>query len=202
MNKVFFNKRDNIIFFSGLVIFISLIILLLMNKLSIIDEFVYSLIEPIICGPLTNLFRIITEFGDKFILITIVIIGFIIFDNKKNNIYLGINLILSSLLNFIIKFIFVRQRPIGINLITESGYSFPSGHSMVSMAFYGFIIYLVNKSNLSSVTKRIISILLIILILLIGLSRIYLGVHYFTDVMAGISLGIIFLFLFIKFLYK
>jgi undecaprenyl-diphosphatase len=97
------------------------------------------------------------------------------------------------LLNQVLKRIIRRPRPTGINLIKENGFSFPSGHSMVSMAFYGVLIYLINKSKLNKETKLLLSLLLSILILFIGISRIYLGVHYASDVLAGFSLSLAYL---------
>ena len=89
-----------------------------------------------------------------------------------------------------------RVRPVGIALIEQGGYSFPSGHSMMAFAFYGFIIYLINKSNMAKKKKIVITTLLSILILLIGVSRIYLGVHFASDVLGGFILSLIHLILF------
>lgn len=83
-------------------------------------------------------------------------------------------------------------------LVEESGYSFPSGHSFVSIAFYGFLIYLIINSKLKKQTKIVLSIVLASLILLIGISRIYLGVHYPSDVTAGFIGGAIYLMIFIE----
>jgi len=69
---------------------------------------------------------------------------------------------------------------------------------MVSASFYGLLIYLIYKSNYSKKTKIILITILIFLILTIGFSRVYLGVHYITDVMAGYSLSIIYLMVYIK----
>ena len=77
------------------------------------------------------------------------------------------------------------------------GYSFPSGHSMISMAFYGLIIYYVWKNVKNIKIRNITCILLSILILLIGISRIYLGVHYASDVLGGFIISIAYLIVFI-----
>ena len=67
-----------------------------------------------------------------------------VFDkNKKKTFYIALNVVLCFLLNQVFKFIFVRERPDSINLINVNGYSFPSVHSMISVAFYGFLAYIV-----------------------------------------------------------
>ena len=83
-------------------------------------------------------------------------------------------------------------------MVDETGLSYPSGHSMVSLAYYGFIAYLLYKRTTSKLIKTIIWIILTILISIIGFSRIYLGVHYLTDVIGGFLLAIIYLTIYIK----
>ena len=109
---------------------------------------------------------------------------------------MSIDLIVITNFQHILKPIFGRIRPVDINLIEETSYSFPSGHSLTAMAFYGFIIYLIYKSNLKY--KKLLITLLSILILLIGLSRVYLGVHFITDVLGGFTFSIFYLILFIE----
>lgn len=99
-----------------------------------------------------------------------------------------------GILNSLLKISFKRLRPSIDNLVDALGYSFPSGHSMGSMIFYGFIGYLIIKSETRSLrTKIICSIILIVFILMIGISRIYLNAHYPSDVIAGFSAGFIWL---------
>ena len=105
---------------------------------------------------------------------------------------------LSALTNFSIKQIFQRPRPINTRIIDESGYSFPSGHSMVSMAFYGYLIYLIHKNIKNKYVKVALTLLLSILIISIGISRIYLGVHYTSDVIAGFLVAIAYLIIFVN----
>ena len=144
---------------------------------------------------LTNFMKIITLFGSAYVIVPCCIILLFALKNKKNKILMTSNLVIITLLNQLLKCVFRRLRPIN-GIISESGYSFPSGHSMVSMAFYGFLIYLLYKSNFKY--KNIFIGLLIVLILLIGISRIYLGVHYPTDVFGGFLLSISYLLLFIE----
>ena len=133
-----------------------------------------------------------------FILIIILITG----KDKSFKKYFTINYGLVALLNVFLKSIFERQRPVDINLIVEKGFSFPSGHSMVSFAFYGFLAYYIYHSNLKKPTKYFLITLQGIIVCLIGLSRIYLGAHYFTDVIGGFSITAVYLVLYIKFVYQ
>ena len=101
---------------------------------------------------------------------------------------------LSSLgLMFLLKHLFNRERP-DIPLLQEAkGLSFPSGHALMSVTFYGLIIYMVFKSVRNRELKWTLITLLILLIMIIGLSRIYLRVHYASDVMAGYCIGFLWL---------
>jgi undecaprenyl-diphosphatase len=112
---------------------------------------------------------------------------------KKVASYIVINTGLCVLLNQLVKRIFRRTRPIGIALIEQGGFSFPSGHSMMALAFYGYFIYLIQKSKLSKNKKMIYSIILGTIIILVGISRIYLGVHFASDVLAAYCLSSAFL---------
>ena len=105
-------------------------------------------------------------------------------------------------MNLALKFMFSRQRPLEYMLIDETGYSFPSGHSMVSMAFYGFLIYLCYKLIDKKWLRNLSITLLSLLIALIAFSRLYFGVHYPTDVLAGLTFGYILLFVYIKIFSK
>lgn len=97
-------------------------------------------------------------------------------------------LVTSWLIMHGLKVLISRPRPTGEHLTYATGFSFPSGHAMLSMAFYGFIAYLL-WINLPHKGGRWGAGLLILLILAIGLSRVYLNVHYASDVLAGFLLG-------------
>ena len=154
------------------------------------------IINYLMSDTLTVCAKFITNFGGAICLITITVISFLVIKNKKIGIAIAINLLMQSILNLSIKSIFQRPRPIEYKLIEESGYSFPSGHSMASMAFYGFIIYLVYKNIKNKYIKWSLIVLLTLLIITIGFSRIYLGVHYTSDVLGGFLLTIAYLMLY------
>ena len=162
-----------------------------------IDDFSYSIVSLFISDTMTNIMKFITFFADPIwcILFSVLVI---IFWKKIRKAFL-INLILVFMLNYILKLIFSRTRPIDINIITETGYSFPSGHAMISLAIYGFLAYLLWESDYKY--KKIGVSLLVLLIVLIGISRIYLGVHYTSDVIAGFIVSLGYLLLFIDFIY-
>ena len=127
---------------------------------------------------------------------------FITIKNKKTSLLIGINLVTITILNQLLKFVLQRPRPTEFKIINETGYSFPSGHSMISMAFYGFLIYLIYKNVKNKYLKTFLISFLSILIIMIGISRIYLGVHYTSDVCAGFLVSISYLVLYINFANK
>ena len=105
------------------------------------------------------------------------------------------SVILSSGVYVALKEFFTRARPDeALRLVSEAGYSFPSGHSMTGLVFYGLIIYYVNTHMGNKKAAKVITALLCVLIVLIGFSRVYLGVHYPTDVLAGFCMGTALLF--------
>lgn len=163
----------------------------------VIDTKVYSFIsDNIMSDGLTPVLKVITELGG---VAFIVLAGVLIFMFcKKIRWFVTFDLVGVTLINQVIKHIVRRPRPNVLRLVEEDGYSFPSGHSMVSMAFYGIIIYLVYKNVTNKYLKWTLITLLSLLILSIGFSRIYVGVHYFTDVVGGFLLGLAYLIIYIN----
>lgn len=134
------------------------------------------------------MFQGITLLGESSVMLLIILCIYWAY-NKKYGEYLAYSYFTSCMLNTITKNIFKGERPVGkegiLTLTTEKveGYSFPSGHTQGAASTY-FALALFNK-------KRYILYGSIILILLIGVSRLYLGVHYPRDVIVGVVLGII-----------
>ena len=186
----------------GLTIFIVTIICIKTNHITLFDNTIYNIVKRAINPSVTKIFRVITEIGNIYIMFPIVFIILIFGKDKSFKKYFIYNLISICILNNILKIVFTRNRPIDINLIVETGYSFPSGHSMVSFAFYGFLAYYIYHTNLNKLYRYLLITLLGIIVFLIGLSRIYLGVHYASDVFGGFAISATYLVLFIKYIYN
>ena len=186
----------------SIVLLIAIIILLKLDKLVWFDEIIYNFVSQFICEGLTEFFKFITNFASfPFITIAIIIILMLVKD-KSVGIMIAINSINGVIINKILKSIFVRPRPDVLKLVKQDGYSFPSGHTMAACIFYGILIYLIYKSDFSKKIKNISITILSILILLIGISRIYLGVHYASDVVSGYLFSLIYLISFISLVNK
>ena len=201
MKKILKLTKDN---YKWIILSICLILFLALaedvfNKEIMQEDIIgYNFVKTyLIKKEITPIMKIVTFFGGATCLIGLTIILFITIKNKKIGLLIGTNLIVITILNQIFKFILQRPRPTENRIINENGYSFPSGHSMISMAFYGFLIYLIYKYVKNKKIKYISITLISVLIIFIGISRIYLGVHYTSDVLAGFLFSISYLIIFI-----
>lgn len=184
-------------------IFIIWTILVITNSLTLFDDKIYQFIISFQNDTLTNIMKVITSFANPLTIVSLCLISLLSLIWKyKASIYLIIVTIISTVFNFLIKNIVLRTRPDHLRLIEETGYSFPSGHAMGSIAFYGFIIFLLSKSKINKNLKIFLSVIIGITIFLIGISRIYVGVHYPSDIIGGFLLGYIILISSIEFLTK
>lgn len=136
-----------------------------------------------------HVFSVITFFGDALIIsIGTGLLGFWLAKRKswRELVFLFSAVGGSALLNLLLKNIFQRHHPIFNHaFVIETGYSFPSGHTMISLAFYGAIAYIALTYIKSRGWKVLTIVGALAISVLIGFSRLYLGVHYLTDVLAG-----------------
>ncbi|WP_415930783.1 phosphatase PAP2 family protein [Zhenpiania hominis] len=184
-------KKRGVIFAAGLVLFVLLAILMVTGNLQWFDdpirEWVYSIRNP----ALTEVLKVITYMGN-WQTITLLCIVLLLF--RKTRLRYGVPVsagaIFVTIFNRIIKLIFKRPRPEeSLHLIEEGGYSFTSGHSITSMVVFGLLIYLVRKYVRNRKAANILTAALAVPWIFIGLSRIYMGVHFPSDVLAGWALG-------------
>lgn len=170
------------------------------------DDYIFNNIKGLRNQTLTNILIGITNLGGTvglFFTALITVLILFIFNKRKYGILVTLNILMSTLTYIILKNIIQRPRPpINERIIEEAGFSFPSGHSTNNMAFYGFAIYLVFKNVKTKIIRNVLCIILAILPISIGFSRIYLRVHYPSDVIAGFCLGIICVIIFTSFVYK
>ncbi len=170
------------------------------------DKRAFSFLAGHISNSHTELMRFFTFLGTHIFLIPAILLltAWFLFIKKRrwNSIKLPAVALSSLFLMFILKLIFHRQRPLTPLLEQAKGFSFPSGHALMSVTFYGLLIVIVWQSLKPIWVKWILSITLFLLIIAIGVSRVYLRVHYASDVLAGFCVGIMWLLLSLLFLSK
>lgn len=163
----------------------------------------YKLISTFLISDfVTPIAKFITNFGGAIFLSIATVMLFLLIKNKKIGLSIISNIVIITILNQLLKRILQRPRPTEFRIVEETGYSFPSGHSMGSMAFYGYLIYLIYRYIKNKYVKWTLITILSILICLIGISRIYLGVHYTSDVLGGFLLSISYLVIYISSIKK
>ncbi len=157
------------------------------------DDRVFAYLQQHISERNNDIMEFFTLLGKHTFLIpaNLALISYFLFIKKQKWYSIKVPAIaLSSVaLMFLLKHIFNRERPDIPLLDAAKGLSFPSGHALMSVTFYGLIIYMVFKSVKQEGLKWTLIVLLILLIIMIGLSRIYLRVHYASDVIAGYCIG-------------
>ncbi|MEG2310508.1 MAG: phosphatase PAP2 family protein [Clostridia bacterium] len=185
-------KRTIILTIIPLILFVILAILIFTGNTLSFDNSVYNTVAKVITPTLTNITKVFTELGGTKIVIFICIALLLIPKTRlKFGMPITCSVLITAVLNVIAKHIFTRQRPTILRLIPETGFSFPSGHAMLCTAMYVMLIYLIFRYLKNTKFKVIITVMTSLFILAIGFTRIYLGVHYTTDILGGYLLGII-----------
>ena len=190
-------KRKAYIIYSLLfsIPFISIVLIALFRI-----DYIHS-VDNFITGPIikerstaaTSFFIFVTRIGSlPIILMTIFLFSLYLIFLKKNYVIFSwflLQIALGGILNKGLKFLFQRHRPLIRHLVVQGGFSFPRGHSMGSIICYGAIAFILFQQSKHLLGKLTISTFFAVLIFLIGISRIYLGVHYPTDIIGGYSAG-------------
>lgn len=191
-------KRSRLILAAtGLILFMILAIHIQTNGAISFDAPVCRAIYAARDGALTFFFTIITYLANWQTISLLCIVMLLVPGWRRTYGFpLTISALASTFFYYILKAIYQRPRPEPfLHLITEGGYSFPSGHTVTAFIFYGMMIYLLHNRIKAQGNKKSralingITVLLSVLIFLIALSRVYLGVHYPSDILAGFGLG-------------
>src|SRR5688572_8579910 len=168
-----------------------------MRKYKRIDLAIFEKIRPSINPVMNKIMSFITFLGKHQFLIpaNLFLIFYFLFVTKQTGFSIRIVAIsLSSLvLMFLLKHLFQRKRPLSPLLKAARGLSFPSGHAIMSVTFYGLLAYILQHSIRVEGVKYLVTALLIVLVAFIGYSRVYLRVHYASDVAAGFVIGFLWL---------
>jgi membrane-associated phospholipid phosphatase len=162
-----------------------------------VDMMIFERIKPVVSGVNNRIMLFVTFLGKHQFLIPanlILIFYFILIDRQNWFSIRVITVAISSLvLMLLLKQLFQRKRPLSPLLKAAKGLSFPSGHAIMAVTFYGLLIYILQHTIQTNWIKLIATILLALLIILIGFSRIYLRVHYTSDVLGGFIIGLLWL---------
>lgn len=168
-----------------------------LERVSAIDGAVYGVISSWISPAATVFFMGCTSLVSPIFLLLVSLAIVLLLPHKEYRIPVLINLCVAIILNLSLKQLFTRPRPTEVlHIITETGFSFPSGHSMAATCFYGFLIYLIWKLCKNKAWRAALTALLSLVVVLVCVSRIYLGVHYFTDVFSGMLISVCYLTIF------
>ena len=156
------------------------------------DECIFNFLSYHVSASRTNAMKVITFFGNHSFLIpgNFLVIAFFLLQKNKQDALRVLIVALSSLgLMSLLKSLFHRPRPINPLVDGITNFSFPSGHAYMSVAFFGLLIYYISLRLKARWWKPVLICVLLLIIFLIGFSRVYLRVHYTTDVLAGWIFG-------------
>ncbi|MCU7667612.1 phosphatase PAP2 family protein [Bacillus thuringiensis] len=183
------HKSTFIVSLISLICFGIMAVLVTKQKTVAFDNKVIAFIQGLESPVLTTIMKVFTTIGStKTVTVICLIVMFVLYKvlKQRSECLLFIAAILGSNVLFIsLKMIFQRERPSLYRLIEETGYSFPSGHSTIAFTLYGTILFLLWRYIQVRWKRVVLMVLTAMMILVTGISRIYLGVHYPSDILAG-----------------
>ena len=141
---------------------------------------------------LTNVSKIIDLVFDTWsmIVISLFLSVFLCFKySKKEGAFFSFTILLGAAVIYLTKEFVQRARPSNA-LINSSSFAFPSGHTATAVVFFGLLIYLILRKSKSKSFKLVFIFVSIFMIVLIGFTRLYLNLHWFSDVLGGLALGV------------
>jgi len=174
------------------------IIAIMEGKVLLADEWTRKPVEWVAGTPIYSFFRFMTNFGSEFFMypftfIMAIILVILYRDWLPGLIFAG-GTLSGHLVNKGIKIIVARERPSILAAANAEGFSFPSGHAMITLIAYGLLLYFITKKLRTQKGILIARVILIGMIILIGISRYVINVHYITDILAGYFYGLLLLY--------
>ncbi len=164
---------------------------------NVLDTYVFQHLSSIVSPKMTKLMLFITFFGSSYFLFPayILLILYFLFFRRDRKLSLDVAAvgITSTIILFSLKAIFHRHRPLDPVVRTVNGFSFPSGHSFSSFTFFGLLIFILWKQQMNSRLRWVLTFFFIFFACCISFSRVYLHVHYASDVVAGFFLCLVWL---------
>jgi len=162
-----------------------------------LDIFVFSHLRSLVTPAFTNAMLFITFFGSSYFLLPAYILLILYYLVFRKNYKLSLDVaavgITSTIILFSLKYIFHRHRPLDPLVKTVNGFSFPSGHSFSSFTFFGMLIFLLWQHQMNKSLRWIFTIFFFLFACAIAFSRVYLHVHFASDVIAGFFLCFVWL---------
>lgn len=167
------------------------------------DSAIYNFIASAHNPTFIMFLRICSSFGSALVIVTLLLCLYLLFKDKRLFLHFTFLTTIGLIVSSIVKGILKRPRPSEVFVLSyEDGYSFPNSPVLISTIFYGFIIYLILKNVKKKKLKIVLSILTSLIVLLLAISKISLGTCYASDVLGGIIIGLLILFLYIKFIFN
>ncbi|WP_342046712.1 phosphatase PAP2 family protein [Bacillus sp. OTU530] len=182
-----------VVFTALLLIFFSIIVHRIQGGGTLfVDEFMKGRLQALQTKGSLAFFTVMTELGSEIGIISTLIVSLLVLWRKKQYaamIIFPLAIIVTDFVNKWVKGVIARERPLLNEAIDAIGYSFPSGHAMLSIVTYGFVAFLIVNGTFGKATRILAIAVAAVLIFTIGLSRIVLSVHYPSDVLGGYCLG-------------
>lgn len=185
------------IFLLSLVLFMAIANEMVLENENNLDLVAFQKLREITNASMTKGMLFITFFGSNYFLLPayILLVGYFLLFKKTRRLSLDIAAvgITSTIILFSLKAIFHRHRPLDPLVKTVNGFSFPSGHSFCSFTFFGLLIYILWNHDMNPIVRWIATIFFFLFACAIAFSRVYLHVHYASDVIAGFCLCVVWL---------
>jgi undecaprenyl-diphosphatase len=188
-----------LIFLLSLFVFAGIADEMVLENENNLDRSVFHHLAAITNLSMTRVMVIITFFGSSYFLLpayALLIFYFLVFrKDRRQSLNVAAFAVISTIILFSLKAIFHRHRPLDPLVNNVNGFSFPSGHSFSSFTFFGLLIYILWKNPLNNAVRWVLTIFFFLFACAIAFSRVYLHVHYASDVVAGFCLCLVWLIL-------